>query len=433
MTVSNKNTTINVINNLSIILKEQSSYIIFNGFTTKRCVPVIHKSENSRPLLSTKTTHYCILFSANKIPLLAIEIFTYLSFYKSHVDKLVYVSKADTTGLEGSSYVNVGAFVTEYLRIVCEISVHQLLANLTSNARKECAKKINLQHDRIFMSETQFGLYILEQRSSGDVNFNMPANANKINVTDYISSFGVDPKILDSYIIPTKLVLFTRSEGQYLFPESMKNSGKHILDGSKLLKWWLKNIEKVISDKWTNPKKFLDVLNLENREIQRYFPNNGWSVGNVYTDSSNINDPAIYHIPLLPDDPKGRFLEHLVVEGRAKKVNASRYWQELAIRQEFRFGAIVGLIGVSVDIPTTIKQTENMNYVSNKDYRTITELINTKDYSDKSDWSLLFDDIKMLNIMKPYEIIGSFKPQKREIETVSPTVNTLLCVRKKKK
>lgn len=97
-------------------LKSPGKYVLFNVFSTKPCVPVVHKPKPLRPLLVTRTTHYCVLFSPDNVPLVAVEIFTYCTFYKDTINKLVYVSKADTTGLAGSADVNVGAFVTEYLK-----------------------------------------------------------------------------------------------------------------------------------------------------------------------------------------------------------------------------------------------------------------------------------------------------------------------------
>lgn len=423
---------------LSHALKSNNEYTLFNTYTTKRCFPIVHKPKKLKPLLSTKTIHYCILFSADNTPLLAIEVFTYLTFYKSKIEKLVYVSKADTTGLNGLIDVHVGLFVTEYLKIVCEMSVGQLVENVYLNTEKD-EDKPGKSNDGIkdctFMSETQYGLYILQQRSAGNVNFHMPKESNKINAIDFLKSLGMDSDILSSNKIFTKLVLFTRSEGQYLFPESMKNKGKHILDGSKLLKWWLKNVETVVNNiNCSTVKKYLNVLNLDSAEIQRYFPSSNWNVGNVYEYSDDVKDPAIYHIPLLPDDPKGRFLEHLVVEGRAKKVGLKRYWQELAIRQEFRFGAIVGLIGILADIITN-ENTKNSDYLSNSNLKQLNEIIASKDYSDKSDWSLLFEEINELSPLTAYKIVGSNEQtgvHKRE--TISPVViNTLMCVRKKRR
>lgn len=429
---------------LSPFLKEPGKYVFFNAFSTKPCVPVVHKPKHAKPWLTTKTTHLCILFSPEKIPLCAVEIFTYCTFNQDSIERLVYVSKADTTGLAGSANVNVGGFVSEYLKWVCQIPIKELLKGVKlkrsnqekSNERHSANGEKNTKRSVTFASETAHGLYVLQKRAAGDVNYGMPQSFLKSDVIESLKLKHMGYGASNSVNIKTKLVLFTRSEGQYLFPESMKNSGKHVLDGRALLKWWLKNIN-LIATGWSDCDKYLNILNSEAREIMRYFPSANWKIGNVYADSEDLDSPAIYKIPLLPDDPKGRFLEHLVVEGRAKKVKAKQYWQELAIRQEFSFGAVVGLIGIS-GFPL-IHQAINTEYVSNslspKCMRQFRDIITTKDYSDSSDWNTVYNELQKLPTLTPYEVIGCWKGRqgtKRKVETDNLPVNTLMCVRSKK-
>lgn len=411
---------------------EGLNYTVFNTYTSKRCVPVVHKPRKSKPLLTVETTHNLVLFSPEKTPLLAIEVFTYLTIYKNSVEKLVYVSKADTTGLKGAEDVNVGGVVTEYLKHVCAVSIHSLLENVTFSVEREKSGVNRTLDQPSFVSETQFKLYVLQQQALGNANYAYYGKKKQIRALDHLSELGVDPTVLRKVRVQTKLVLFTRSEGQYLFPESMKNPGKHVLDGSQLLKWWLKNIDKVVLD-WHICEKYLNILNLDEREIERYFPSSNWKVGNVYDDETNSSLPSIYNIPLLPDDPKGRFLEHLVVENRAKKVYAKRYWQELAIRQEFRFGATVGLIGVCGDVRTNVDQGD-VNRISVSNWKQFNDLITSKDYHDKSDWCRLYSELENLVFSKPYAVSATWLGKKRHVKKSEPVmVNTLMCVRKKKK
>ena len=448
--------------------QSNDNYVVFNVTNTKRCVPIIHKPKSLKPKFSTKTTHYCILFSPEKIPLLALEIYTYLNFYMNdggeRVERLIYVGKADTSGLSSSDVVNVGGFVTEYLNYVAGIPIKEIMGQLNIDEikiNKEQLDNHDIDSDEedspknnekssyngpIFLSETQKKLYLLAKPDIIDKHV-----PNKhITGIEYLNKLGFSDKYFsDKFIIETKLVLFTRAEGQYIFPESVKNENKHVLDGTNLLKWWLKNTEN-ISNGWNSCEKYLDVLNMDDREIQRYFPLNSkdWKVGNVYDGSvSGDLSQAIYNIPLLPDDPKGRFLEHIVVEGRAKKLNCKRYWQELAIRQEFRFGAVVGLIGIKGNIETN-NTIGKYSYVTANHLKQFTELITSKDYSDKSDWNLLYDEILDLSFIKPIFIKGEWKGRKRIYEVDSKlsnngnidqknkpvaVINTLMCVRSKKK
>lgn len=415
-----------LLSRLAEYLRKDKKFQLFNTNTTKRCVPVIAKPRHSKPLISTKTVHFCILFDSLKTPLLAIEVFTYLSFYKTRVEKLVYVSKVDTTGLTISD-INVAGFVTEYLKYIVGLSISTLLKDL-----KFTKNQTNVQNHakskEIFVSETHFRLSQLYEQARGN-----PAYLNKskksVDALEYILELGIDPRVLNEKKISTKIVLFTRSEKQYLFPGSVKNKGKHVLDGDSLLKWWLENVDLIVNN-WLPQNKFLNVLNLEDAEIRRFFPSPDWKVGTVYDENGSW--PAIYNIPLLPDDPKGRFLEHLVVEGRAKQVSLQRYWQELAIRQEFRFGATVGLIGVSGIITTTGNL--HSEIITSSSSNQFVELVTSKDYSDKSDWILLYDEIQSVVKLDGFPILGKCERRKRSKENIEPqAINTLFCVRKKKK
>lgn len=421
-------------------LKSPGKFLFLNVYSTKPCVPVVHKPKQMRPLMVTKTTHFCVLFSPEKVPLVAVEIFTYCTFGKDSIDKLVYVSKADTTGLAGSADVNVGAFVTEYLQWVSQMPVKGLLREMKLKKKKEqkdAEQKASDAPSRIFVSETAHALHVLQMRASGDVNFHMPASFQKVDALESLAALGVKPAALKDENVRTRLVLFTRSEGQYLFPESMRNPGKHVLDGRALLRWWLKNVDS-IAESWSGCAKYLNILNSEPRDVMRYFPSTNWKVGNVYDSGGNSHEPAIYNIPLLPDDPKGRFLEHLVVEGRAKKVENEQYWQELAIRQEFSFGAVVGLIGISGLHSYNLSDNVQNEYnpLSPTSLKHFKELVTTKDYSDKNDWGTLFEELLKTDSLKLYGMHGCWEGRqgaKRKAETVKPVINTLMCIRSKKK
>ncbi|TID30454.1 hypothetical protein CANINC_000965 [Pichia inconspicua] len=422
-----------LLDKLALSLRQnREKYTIVSTFSTKRCVPIIHKSKHEKAILSTKTTHFCLLFNTKRVPILALEVFTYLLFYKDKIEKLVYVSKADTTGLDPERCANIGPFVSEYLHSICELSIETLLKRLKfrREVRKPNEEKV---FEKSFRSRTQYLLNVLEQKASGKKTY-LNRDDRDYTLGQQLQFLGLDPELLKSRKIHVKLVLFTRSEGQYLFPESMKNTGKHILDGNKLLKWWLRNVDN-ISSSWNNCRRYLNILNHDEREVNRYFKglSNLWKYGNVYDSDQEEQKAAIFKIPLLPDDPKGRFLEHLVVEGRSKKVYSNQYWQELAVRQEFSFGAVVGLIGVEA-----IVEERNDSLFQNlapSELRKLTELVTTKDYSDQSDWGDLFEELQSLTYLKLFHTLGKHTNDhnKKARTDDHKEINTLLCVRKKAK
>lgn len=431
---------------LSKYLSNGTKYTVFNAFNTKKCVGVIHKPKHDKPLITLRTTHFCILFNdgdskIEHIPLLAIEIYVYHFIYSDKIEKMVYVSKADTTGLTGLIDVNVGGFVTEFLSWCCMLSLEDIVKNVNFIKKDQLSNNgnnlIRIKNGK-FVSETQHGLYILEKRASGDVNFGklkQNVTLNEETIKHYKGIQYLETLNADLSNITTKLVLFTRSENQYLFPNSIKND-KHVLNDRSLLKWWLKNVERVTSN-WANCKKFLNILNSETREIARFLPTDSWQVGNVYNDNKDNADIAIYNIPMLPDDPKGRFLEHLVVEGRSKKVKLGQYWQELGIRQEFSFGAVVGLIGVEGKVETVATYNDEIN-VKDTTMKQIQELVTSKDYNDSSDWSLLYNELRE-TLSASFTVTGtavtsSSSSSKRTMSAVPavPAAN-ILSVRKRAK
>ncbi|VEU21576.1 DEKNAAC102447 [Brettanomyces naardenensis] len=235
-----------------------------------------------------------------------------------------------------------------------------------------------------FVSETDRGLHILVERARGNKGYGMPVMVKG-------AIFKPSERLLsDPSRHSTRLILFTRSEAQYLFPNSSKNRGKHILSDSGLLKWWLKNVEVILGSGVFGEvqKRKLNILNADQNEVSRYFPSkeSGWQVGDVYSDGKGLNEVAVYHIPLLPDDPKGRFLEHLVVENRIKKVRLRQFWTELSIRQEFRLGITVGLIGIEGQSNENDCIDSGVHKFKRAEFNKIKDLIVDIDYSDPLDY-----------------------------------------------
>ena len=138
-----------------------------------------------------------------------------------------------------------------------------------------------------------------------------------------------------------KLCLFTKTSKQYIFPKSYKNAHKHMINGQQLLRWWIDVIGLSISNDNDAWKCKLLIPGSDRVSTQKFIEQKAnWSIGHIFEDGK-----AVYRIPLFPDDPKGRFLEHLIVENRYRVVDVNGFYEELGFRQEFRLSDLVGLIG----------------------------------------------------------------------------------------
>ncbi|KAF2754773.1 hypothetical protein EJ05DRAFT_540838 [Pseudovirgaria hyperparasitica] len=185
--------------------------------------------------------------------------------------------------------------------------------------------------------------------------------------------------------------LFARAQDQYLFPGSIDNGLKHVLDDRGLIKWWCRVLDPILKD--YNPKTnptiqeleggaemdtdkstahgYLIVPGLELYETLRYFPspNTQWTHGDPLREiSQNPNAPPRSLIPHFPDDPKARYLDELDIElpdrnastlktpthsdGQWKSIKTlEQFWEMMSYRQECSSGRLVGFIWVVVTPP----------------------------------------------------------------------------------
>ncbi|GJN94202.1 hypothetical protein Rhopal_007276-T1 [Rhodotorula paludigena] len=139
--------------------------------------------------------------------------------------------------------------------------------------------------------------------------------------------------------------VFARAQGQYLFPGSVDNPGKRVLDDKGLIRWWKATIERAVARddvraraaatageeaKDAPLRLFYLVPGLSYLESLPYVPAAPassssapspptWTYSHPYTSlSSPLHPPSAPpahplpdHIPSFPDDPKSRFLHSL--------------------------------------------------------------------------------------------------------------------------
>lgn len=178
--------------------------------------------------------------------------------------------------------------------------------------------------------------------------------------------------------------LFARSQSQYLFPGSVKNSGKHILDDRGLVKWWCRVLDPLLengdtANKWENIHGYLIIPGLDDYETRAFLPRSAstgknWTLGHpLERISPYTSDPGTYGsnipprclIPTYPDDPKARFVQELEESSSEKTKLAGGwksprtldlFWELMAHRTECSSGRLTGFIWLVFDPPPSSGQ-----------------------------------------------------------------------------
>ncbi|KAI0848597.1 histone acetylation protein-domain-containing protein [Daldinia vernicosa] len=171
--------------------------------------------------------------------------------------------------------------------------------------------------------------------------------------------------------------LFARAQSQYLFPGSVENSGKHVLDDRGLVKWWCRVLNSLLEGTdyqdvrapWDAIHGYLVIPGLDNYETRAFLPRTSLATSNWTLNhplekiSPYANDPSNFGsnvhprslIPTFPDDPKARFVQELEesIAEKAKLLNGwktpktlDQFWEMMAFRQECSSGRLTGFMWV---------------------------------------------------------------------------------------
>lgn len=233
----------------------------------------------------------------------------------------------------------------------------------------------------IYSTPSRTTLFVSKADSSGFLNLlKLPASCPSIvgALTNSFLEFSVATISKHS---PLVLSLFARSQNQYLFPGSIENPGKHLLDDRHLIKWWCRIFDNVIRSQAISlelanpPRAHLVVPGCDPAETRAFLPLsartaptadqrwiNGYPLDNLPPDPSA---PIRSLIPRFPDDPKARFLDDL--DGR--EVDASgnwrsvksleQFWEMMSYRQECSAGRLVGFLWAIFGMTRDSKQKAN--------------------------------------------------------------------------
>lgn len=179
--------------------------------------------------------------------------------------------------------------------------------------------------------------------------------------------------------VQTVVSLFARAQNQYLFPGSVENKDKHVLDDRGLIKWWCRVLDSVMegqgthedtifrpSDKqgdWESKKAYLVVPGTDTYEARAFLPRTpnasaNWSLNHPLERISHFAReydwvPPRCLVPKFPDDPKSRFRDELDLEASKSAqyeekglwrsvTNMDRFWEMMSFRQECSGGHMTG-------------------------------------------------------------------------------------------
>ncbi|RAH41359.1 uncharacterized protein BO95DRAFT_456648 [Aspergillus brunneoviolaceus CBS 621.78] len=198
--------------------------------------------------------------------------------------------------------------------------------------------------------------------------------------------------------------LFARAQNQYLFPGSIENAGKHVLDDRGLIKWWCRVFDPILReyepesgsheknalDRQTESAQssataFLIVPGCDKFETRGFFPSAArldsqerprWR--NSYPLHQLCDDPKAPPrclVPRFPDDPKTRFLIDLddelppqsgdngksssVAPGQWRSVKSlDQFWEMMSFRQECSSGRLVGFLWLVINPPGLVNSVQ---------------------------------------------------------------------------
>ncbi|KAK8001045.1 histone acetylation protein-domain-containing protein [Apiospora marii] len=175
--------------------------------------------------------------------------------------------------------------------------------------------------------------------------------------------------------------LFARAQSQYLFPGSINNGGKHVLDDRGLVRWWCRVLNPLLepssenNTEWEQIHGYLIVPGLEPYDTRLLLPRtqkakDNWSLSDpLERISPYASDPATYGknipprclIPMYPDDPKARFVDELeettplkqkLTRGWPTPKTLDQFWELMSHRQECSSGRLTGFIWLVLDPPS---------------------------------------------------------------------------------
>ena len=230
----------------------------------------------------------------------------------------------------------------------------------------------------VYVTESLITLFISKADSTGYLGLGLPTkppSPTKAVVASFLEYLIEQKKRADTRLVVS---LFARAQNQYLFPGSIDNLSKHVLDDRALIKWWCRILDSIIqkypsddSDAPLSARGNIVVPGCDAYETRAFIPRSisgkspRWSPTDpLRTIGKPPGVPERCLIPRFPDDPKARFVKDLddelpdedaaptqaspsktVQPGKWRSVRSlAQFWELMAFRQECAAGRLVGFL-----------------------------------------------------------------------------------------
>ncbi|KAK1143849.1 hypothetical protein N8T08_005962 [Aspergillus melleus] len=273
-------------------------------------------------------------------------------------------------------------------------------ANADQNAASASASELIVFGIEVLVYSTAHLTTIFVSKADSTGHLHLLQNAPKISLLRRVSNTFLSFLVQTRQRPGVRLVvsLFARAQNQYLFPGSIENAEKHVLDDRGLIKWWCRVVDPILREyepesrshekglldrtmesSRSSATAFLIVPSCDRFETRSFFP------PSAKTDDAdrprwlnsyplrqlcdNPQAPPRCLIPRFPDDPKTRFLVDLDDElpgnkereatGQWRSVRSlEQFWEMMSFRQECSAGRLVGFLWLVINPPGLVNSVQ---------------------------------------------------------------------------
>ncbi|PLB45963.1 DNA damage response protein [Aspergillus steynii IBT 23096] len=275
-----------------------------------------------------------------------------------------------------------------------------IAADADKNAAASSSSELIVFGIEVLVYSTAHLTTIFVSKADSTGHLHLLRNAPKISLLRRVSNTFLSFLVQTRQRPGVRLVvsLFARAQNQYLFPGSIENAEKHVLDDRGLIKWWCRVVDPILREyepesrshekglldrtmesSRSSATAFLIVPSCDRFETRSFFPPSAKSDDgdrprwlNSYPLRQlcdNPHAPPRCLIPRFPDDPKTRFLVDLDDElpgnkereatGQWRSVRSlDQFWEMMSFRQECSAGRLVGFLWLVINPPGLVNSVQ---------------------------------------------------------------------------
>jgi hypothetical protein len=301
------------------------------------------------------------------------------------IERILYISKVDSSGCWPSCGINTHGLKSPARVLVSGYLKAMQLQRSEPNPSSSISVKVNSStSETVAASAAEPTSETAAQMSSLKISplpnkETEPNSTPSTNTTETTTTPpGTDDLIERYHVKKTSIYVFARAQPQYLFRDSAKNLGKHVLSDRDLVRWWKNMIASTYGTKPNgidNGNTATDSQPLSEEKPQEIniptdicgwwlIPGIGserealrviqsshstsslaWTYGHPHKGSREMAQSLI---PQFPDDPKSRMMQSAM--SNHGKVDIDTFWELAAIGEESGSGKITGYFRVDEQV-----------------------------------------------------------------------------------